>query len=485
MGATSGRVLVGLFDGERLTCEEVHRFRNEPVQVSGSLYWDILRLFQDVKHGLRRCASEYGPDISALGVDTWGADFGLIDRNGDLVGNPYHCRDKRTEGIAEEITSIINGYELYTVTGVKLADTDTICQLYSMVKQDSPQLKIAEFFLLIPCLLNYFLSGSKRQEHSVLTMTSLYDVVQDAPATRFLDRLGIPIDIMPDIVRPGAVIGRLRAQVSEETGLGAIPVVAPATHDTASAVLSVPADDNTNWAFLSSGTWSVLGIETERPITTRLSYDMGMTNASTAEGKFMPRFNIVGLWILEECKRIWEASGTTLEYRDMVGMARQAQPFSAFIDVDDGLFMRPVDMPKAIVAYCEGTSQSPPEDRGTIVRVALEGLALKYKDALRRLETVTSRKIEVLHIVGGGGRNELLSQFTANATGIPVLTGPFEATSMGNMLAQMVGTGEIDSTAQGRALLRRSLDLTEYMPEDVSGWDEAYEKYQSVVGRNK
>lgn len=481
IGASNGKAILGRFNGRTLSCEEVHRFLNEPVALHGSLYWDILKLFAEVKKGLGLYAKKHGGGLSSVGIDTWGVDFGLLDRRGELIGNPYHYRDRRTEGMVEEITGKLGGYEMYSTTGARLAPIDTICQLYSMVRHSSPQLEIAETFLMIPCLLNYFLSGKKIQEHANMTTTGLYDIHRNTPAKDFFRKLGIPAGIMGKVAEPGTIVGNLKTDIREETGFGVVPVAAPATHDTASAVVSIPAEEKRKWAFLSCGTWSVIGVETKKPITTRKSYELNMVNATTAEGKYMPRINITGLWIIQECKRIWDKKGTILGYPDLVNLARKARPFSSFIDVDDRAFVNPVNMPETIIAYCRNTGQRPPEDKASIVRLVLESIAFKYKTVLKNLERLTGEKFEVLHMVGGGAQNQLLCQFTAAALGIRVIAGPYEATALGNILMQMKATGTIDSVSQGRAILRRSVNLIEYKPEDTARWDETYEKYLKIV----
>lgn len=482
IGASNGRAVVGIFDGKRLTTQKIHHFLNEYVCVNDSLHWDVLRLFLEIKKGLGLFTREFGKDLAGIGVDTWGVDFGLFDREGKLIGNPYHYRDKRTEGMVTEIDSLIDGYKIYETTGVKLASINTICQLYSTVRQNSPQLKTADFFLMMPCLFNYFLSGEKFQEHSIMTPTGLYDVRKDQWAKKFLKRLGIPANLMLEAVKPGMIIGKLQKSIREEMRLEAVSIIAPATHDTASAVISVPADESTNWAFLSCGTWSVLGIETKEPVTTKRSYELNITNAATAEGKFMTIFNITGLWILQECKKMWEAEGKPLEWLDLLEVARNSKAFTSFIDVDDAIFASPTNMLAAIADYCRNTSQSPPEDKGAVIRLVLESMAFKYKEKIPQLEKLTGKKIDILHIVGGGVRNSLLCQFTANSLGIPVLAGPFEAAATGNILMQMKAVGTIDSVSQGRALLRKSINLIEYAPKDTERWNEVFSKYQKIAG---
>jgi sugar (pentulose or hexulose) kinase len=479
IGASNGKAVVGEFDGNKLACTDVYHFPNDPVAVHDSLHWDVLRLFFDIKKGILQYRKKYGSALDGIGINTWGVDFGLFDRDGKLIGNPHHYRDQRTQGMLQEIREMVGGYRIYSVTGVNLEPISTICQLYSMVKHSSPQLELADRFLMMPNIFHYFLTEKKCDEYSNITATGLYDYENDAPAADILQELGIPASLIPPLVKPGTIVGRL----GEEFGLGATPVIVPATHDSASAVISVPADPASNWAYLSCGTWSVFGIETDKPATSEESYELNITNAATSDGKYMTRTNITGLWIVQECKRIWDRQGMSLDYDDMVELARNAQPFSGFIDVDDPSFANPPDMPAAIVEYCRSTFQNVPTDRGTIIRMTLENLALRYREVLMNIERLTGKRIEVLHIVGGGVRNQLLCQFTANALGIPVLAGPVEATSTGNVLVQMIGAGLFDSVSQGRQMLKKSLDLIGYMPGDSDKWQESYEKYQQIIRR--
>ncbi|MFH0795596.1 MAG: rhamnulokinase family protein [Candidatus Omnitrophota bacterium] len=473
IGASNGRAMAGFFDGEKIIPEDIHRFVNEPVFVNESLHWDVLRIFSEMKTGLCLFSKKYGRELDGIGIDTWGVDFGLLDKDGKLLSNPYHYRDNRTAGLAEEIKGMIDGYDIYRTTGAQITSISTLCQLYAMAKQKSPQLKIAKTLLLMPSLLNYFLNGKIYAEYSSITPTGLFDIVRNKPAYKFFRRLGIPPNLIPKVVRPGTIIGSLEK----------VPIIAPATHDTASAVISVPADSDKEWAFLSCGTWSVLGFESGRPVTTPEAYGQGIINVATAEGKFATVANITGLWLLQECKRIWENNGTFLKYPEMVELAKKARPFSALIDVDHRTFVRPDNMPNAIADFCRRTDQQPPSDKDALIRVVLESLALKYKEAKDKLERFRGKKFEVLHLVGGGAHNILLCQFTANALGIPVLAGPFEATSLGNILAQMVGAKAISSISEGRRILRNSIKVSLYQPRDTEKWTAEYYRYQKIISR--
>lgn len=480
LGASNGRAIAGSFDGDRLSLETIHSFPNGYVNVSGSLHWDALRLFSEIKNGLAVAAAGYGNSVNGIGIDTWGVDHGLLDEKGKLIGNPYCYRDSRTDGLVEEMQEIVGGYEYYRATGEKLAPIYTMTQLYSLVKCASPQLRIADRLLMMPSLLSYFLTGEKLDEHSALSGGGMWNVSADSPATGLLEKFGIPSGLVCDVVRPGSPLGKLRPEIAREAGLTDAQVIAPAGHDTASAVLSVPADEKTRWAFLSSGTWSLLGIESAEPLITETSYQSDIVNAATAEGKFMSRANITGLWIIQECKRIWDRQGQALSWQEIVRLAGSAPAFTAFIDVCDPAFVCPTDMTRAIAEYCKATSQPAPEEIGTMARVIFESLALKYRQTIESIEKITGRRIEVLHIVGGGAQNVLLDQFASSACGIPVVAGPYEATAAGNILMQMVGSGAISSVAEGRQVIRRSFDVQEYLPADVQRWAEAYRKYKDI-----
>ncbi len=465
IGASGGRAVVGIFDEGRLILDEIHRFPNEYVEVHGSIHWDILGLFLEIKRGLALSAKKYGADLDGIGVDAWALDFALFDKKGDLIGNPHHYRDRRTKGITEEISSLIDRYEIYTISGCQLTPMSTISQLYSMIKDDSSQLRIADYFLMMPGMINYFLTGERVEEYTIMTPTCLYDIREDGPATSFLKKLNIPIRIMPKVIRPGTIIGQLLPEIREEVGLGKVPVVAPAAHDTASAAIAVPATSTENWAFLSSGTWFVLGIETPKPITTRKSYELDIDNTGTAGGKFIARANATGLWIIQKCREFWRRQGKTLDYEQVTELAESARPSRVFIDFDDEVFLNPVDMPRAIIEYCTRTGQRIPEDKGTMIRMVLESLALKCKEMLKKIESVTEKSTEILYLIGGGTQNKLLNQLVATATERTIITGPTEAAAIGNIAMQSIGTGHLRSIDEARHVIRSSFQAQVYYPK--------------------
>jgi rhamnulokinase len=479
LGASGGRVVLGRFDGDRLRLSELHRFPNEPVRLPDGLHWDVLRLFAEVKRGLALCAKKYGRPAS-IGVDTWGVDFALLDRGGALLGNPYHYRDSRTEGMLEEAFQRVRREEIFERTGIQFMRQNTLYQLLSMALARSPLLEAAETFLMIPDLFNYWLSGRTVCEFTDATTTQCYDPRAGGWATPMLERLGIPSHFFAEVVSPATVLGPLIPSVAEEIGLGDVPVVAPACHDTASAVAAVPAGEE-DWAYISSGTWSLVGVEVREPIITPESLANNLTNEGGVAGTFRFLKNVAGLWLVQECRRAWAQQGEEYSYDELTRMAEAAPPFPAFIDPDDPSFLNPADMPRAIATYCLRSGQTPPQERGSIVRCALESLALKCRYVLDRIEEMRGRPARVIHIVGGGSRSRALCQFTADASGCPVVAGPAEATATGNILVQALALGHLSSLEEGRALVRRSFELPTYEPQHTAAWDEAYARFLSVL----
>ncbi len=484
LGASGGRAIVGRFDGERLTLEEVHRFANGPVALptayGASLYWDAARLYSEVMEGVGKaamaCADATGHGLVSAGLDTWGVDFALLDRAGVLLGNPYHYRDSRTDGMLEEAFRRVSREEIFAATGLQFMQINSLYQLLAMVLRDDPALKAAKTLLFIPDLLNYWLTGQKVSERSIASTSQCLDPFTGDWARSLIDRMGIPAEIFPEIVAPGTVLGELLPHIAAETGAGSLTIVAPGCHDTASAVAAVPAKSD-DYAYLSSGTWSLMGIESSRPVVNDQSLAFNVTNESGVCDTIRLLKNITGLWVIQECRRAWIQESGPLSWDQIVGMAALAPAFTAFIDVDAREFATPGNMPARICAYCEATGQPVPQDRGTVARVVFESLALKYRHTLEVLDQLAVRRHAVLHIVGGGTQNRLLSQFAANATGRPVVAGPIEATAAGNALVQMLATGAISSLAEGRAIISNSFDTEEFEPQDTAAWDEAYARF--------
>jgi rhamnulokinase len=479
LGAESGRAILGRYDGDLLRLTEVHRFANGPVRAPDGLHWDVRRLFVEVKLGLTLCGQRYGTPAS-IGVDTWGVDFALLDHHGELLGDPFHYRDGRTNGVMEEAFKRAAREEIFERTGIQFMQFNTLYQLFSMALAGSPVLESAHTFLTIPDLFNYWLSGRAVCEFTNATTTQFYDPRAGGWAVSLLEKLGIPTGFLPEVVPPGTVLGGLLPSVAEETGLGAVPVVAPACHDTGSAVAAVPAS-GTDHSYISSGTWSLVGVEVREPVITAESLANNFTNEGGVGGTFRLLKNVQALWLLQECRRAWAEQGKDLSYDELVRLAEAAYPFAALVDPDDPSFLSPPDMPAAIGSFCGRTGQPPPQDKGATVRCVLESLALKYRWVLERIEEMQRRPVSVVHVVGGGCRNGLLCQFTADATGRPVLAGPVEATAAGNVIVQAMALGHLSSLEEGRALVRRSFEVTAYEPGERAPWDEAYGRFQGIL----
>ncbi len=486
LGAESGRVVAGTFDGERVALEEVHRFPNGPVNVLEHLYWDVLRLWSDIKTGLAKAATRYGDRIAGIGLDTWGVDFGLLDANDELLANPHHYRDSRTDGMMERAFAKIPREAIFEATGIQFLQLNTLIQLVAMVEARAPQLEMAHTLLMMPDLLNFWLTGRKANEFSDTTTSQCYDPRAGTWAYEMLEKLGIPTRIFRDgtgdrIVPPGTVLGTLLPSVGAEVGLGAVPVIAPATHDTGSAVAAAPMDPQ-NAIYLSSGTWSLMGVESKTPIINAEMLAYNFTNEGGVDGTFRVLTNIMGLWLVQECRREWQRAGEDHDYSEMVEMAAAAPAFGPLIDPGDGRFFAPGDMSPRIRAFCQETGQAAPETKGTVLRCALESLALEYRRVAEKLDVLTGKRLGTIHIIGGGAKNELLDQFAADATGRLVVAGPVEATALGNVLVQALALGHIGSIAEGREVVARSFELKTFAPRDTAAWDAAYRRYLPLRG---
>lgn len=480
-GASSGRAILGKFDGATLTIEELHRFPNEPVMLGNSLYWDILRLFHEMKQGILKCVSGGYKNIAAIGIDTWGVDFGFLDASGKLLGNPYHYRDAHTQGMIEEACRIVPKREIYEYTGTQFQVFNSLYQLMALKAERSPMLEQAATMLFIPDLLRYFLTGEKNCEYTIASTSQMLNAKTRRWAGELLQKLDIPTNILTEIVDAGTIGGKLTANISKELGVGEVPVVAVAEHDTASAVAAVPAVEG-KYAYLSSGTWSLLGVESPVPIINDTTFQLNYTNEGGLIKNIRLLANIMGLWIYQECKRTWDKSGTTLTFDQLEAQAADAEPFYAIINPDDPTFLHPGNMPEKVQEFCIRTGQRVPETNPQIVRCIMESLALKYRMALEGLEEIVGYPIPVLHIVGGGCKNVMLSQFTADAISRPVITGPVEATAIGNLISQLMALGEVKSLAEARGIIKNSFPTTEYLPSDNADWDSAYEKFQKLLG---
>lgn len=474
-GAESGRGVLGRFDGERVALQEVHRFPNDPVRLPDGLHWDALRLFAETTTALGKAATATDGRLASVGVDAWGVDYGLLDRDGALLGAPYHYRDPRTTGMVDLAARLVPPAELYGVTGIQTMPINTLYQL--LAARAAPALSVAETLLLIPDLLGYWLSGERRAEATVASTSQLYDAVRGDWAYGLIERLGLPARLFPAIVAPGSDLGRLLPAVAEDAGLPRLPVVAVASHDTASAVAAVPAEGG-DWAYISSGTWSLVGVELPGPVLTPGAMAANFTNEAGLGGTVRFLKNVMGLWLVQECRRAWARAGADHDYADLVALAAAAPPFGSVIDPDDPSLLSHGDMPARIRALCVAGGQAAPDGPGAVVRCALESLALKYRGVLDRLEAVAGRRIAVVHVVGGGARNALLCRMTADATGRTVLGGPVEATALGNVLVQALARGHLGSPAEIRAVVRRSVAVERYDPNpaDAPRWDEAHDR---------
>jgi rhamnulokinase len=474
LGAESGRAVLGRFDGERMALEEVHRFPNMPVRLLDGLHWDVLRIIGEVKDALAKAAKNAGR-IESLGVDAWGVDFGLLDRDGSLISNPYHYRDPRTEGMEERAFDRLPREEIYEVTGIQFMPINTLYQLLAM--EGSPLLGAAQTLLLVPDLIGYWLTGEKACEFTIASTTQLCDARSGGWARGLMEKMGFPPHIFAEIIPPGTQLGSLLPEVAEETGVKErLPVTAVTSHDTASAVVAVPAESE-NFAYISSGTWSLVGVELPEPAVTPEGMHANFTNEGGFGGTTRFLKNVMGLWLLQECRRTWARDGRDYCYEELTRLAEAAPTAGSILDPDHPTFLLPGDMPERIRRFCRETGQSPPEEPGAVVRCVLESLALKYRWVLERTERITGRRAEVIHVVGGGVRNTLLCQLTADATRRPVRAGPVEATALGNLMVQAYARGYLSSLEEIRAAVRGSpVEVRDYEPKGSEDeWEDSYE----------
>jgi rhamnulokinase len=478
MGAESGRGVMGLLEAGRLRLDVVERFPNGPVRTLDTLHWDVLQLYSSMLQTLRLCAAAYG-NIDSLGVDTWGVDFALLGCGGTLLGNPRHYRDPHTEGVMDRAFARVGREEIFRRTGIQFMRFNTLYQLLALQEARSPLLEVAETLLFMPDLFHYFLTGIKVNEYSDASTSQLLDPHTRGWSWDLVRMLGLPARILGTLVQPGTVLGPLRAAVVQETGINPAPVVAPASHDTAVAVAAVPARGD-SWAYISSGTWSLMGVELPGPLVNDQALAANFTNEGGVGGTVRFLKNIMGLWLVQECRRCWHRDGRPHGYDDLTRMATEAAPFAAVVDPDDASFVLPPNMPAAIADYCRRTGQPSPDGPGATVRCALESLALCYRYTLDRLEELTGRRVEVIHVVGGGCQNALLNQLTADACDRPVVAGPVEATAAGNVLVQALGLGVLGSLAEAREVVRRSFEVRTFTPQDSAAWLKPHERFTAL-----
>jgi len=474
LGAESGRAMLGTLSGEKLTLEELHRFPNTPVRIPMGLYWDTLRLFHEILQGLGIAGRERKVPLDGIGIDTWGVDFGLLGADGSLVESPRHYRDARNNGMLERTFAVVPRQEIFAHTGLQFIQFNTLFQLYALKVHGAPSLQVAKTLLMMPDLFNYWLTGVAKVELTIASTAQFYNPLKKRWATELFDKLGLDASILPEIVQPGTLLGPIRPEVQEAAGLGPVPVYATACHDTAAAVAAVPALGS-DWCYISSGTWSLMGVESDEPVVNDHCAALNFTNEIGAGGKIRLLKNIAGLWLLQECRRAWALEGAEYSYEQMARMAAEATPFAAVISPD--VFLEPGRIPERIAAYCRQTGQAAPASHASTCRTVLESLALRYRQVLESLESLTGKSIAVIHIVGGGSRNQVLNQFVADATNRTVIAGPTEATAAGNVLVQAIGARRLRSLAEAREVVRASFPLTTVEPRSPGGWDEAYEKF--------
>ncbi len=479
LGAESGRAIVATLDDEKLTLNEVHRFRNNPVRLLDGIHWDVLGLWSEIKAGIA-AAIKSGANPVGIGLDTWGVDFALLDKNGALLSNPFHYRDARTDGIPEEVFKRIPRTEIFAQTGIQFMQLNTLYQLFSMSLEKSPLFDIAERFVTIPDLFNYWLSGKITNEFTNSTTTQCFNPLSADWSRDMLDALHIPSRLFGSVTAPATVIGELLTEVAEETGARMISVVLPACHDTGSAVAAIPAQ-NQDFAWISSGTWSIMGAEVLQPILSEKALAYNFTNEGGVSGTWRLSKNIMGLWLVQECRRYWSSHGEDLSYDEITRLASEAKPFLAVIDPDADRFFHAGDMPDKICKFCAESGQPIPQIKGEIVRVALESLALKYRRTLEQVEELSGKRLDPIHIIGGGTKNRLLNQFTADCTQRTIVTGPVEATAIGNVLMQAIALGQLRSLADARAAVRKSFSVETYQPDNYAGWDDAYAKLLNLI----
>ena len=478
LGAESGRVLLARYDGRRLSLEEVHRFANQPVRVQGHLYWNVLGLWHEIVAGLRRTRSRAGT-LQSVGVDTWGVDYGLIDRQGFLLGLPFHYRDGRTAGMIERVLARIPREEIYARTGIQFMPINTIYQLAAQRELQPGLLDHADRFLLMPDLFHAWLSGERVGERTNASTTQLWSATEHRWATELLEALDIPAHLVPPVVEPGTLLGQALPELEDELGSG-VQIAVPATHDTAAAVAAVPALGPDSWAYLSSGTWSLVGVELRHPLTGADALRANFTNEGGVFGTVRFLKNVMGLWLLQECRRAWEKEGEVVGYDELFALAEQTAPTPALIDPDDPEFLTPGDMPVRIQRYLHDHAQLP-LDRAAMVRCILESLVLRYREVLETVADLTEQRPAAIHVVGGGARSALLNQWLADATGLPVIAGPIEATALGNVLLQLVARGELASLQDVRTLSARDAATVTFSPNHSrrASWDDAYGRFRS------
>ncbi len=477
-GASSGRAIIGCFDGDKITLEEVHRFSNDPVSVGGTVYWDVLRLFYEIKQGIVKAKIAGGFD--SIGIDTWGVDFGLIDSEGKLMENPVHYRDARTIGLVDEAFNTMPKEKLYGITGIQFMELNTLFQLISLKKYRPWMLERADKMLFMPDLFGYMLTGKMCAEYSIASTSQLIDLDAKTWSKEILDTFGIKESVFAPLVQPGTVLGELSKEICEECGVDPVPVISVCGHDTQSAITSVPCE-NGDFAFLSSGTWSLFGTELDKPIVNEISMNINITNEGGFDGSTGFLKNIIGLWLIQESRRQWRREGKEYSYADLEKLALAAEPFKCFIDPDAPEFVPHGNIPERVREFCRKTGQYVPETVGEIMRCIYESLAMKYRLTFEKLRECTERDYPVIHVIGGGTKDGLLCQMTANSCDRTVKAGPIEATVMGNVAVQLMSDGSVENIGQARRIVAASSELKTFVPKDTGKWAAAYENFLKVT----
>lgn len=477
-GASSGRAIIGCFDGDKITLEEVHRFSNDPVSVGGTVYWDVLRLFYEIKQGIIKAKIAGGFD--SIGIDTWGVDFGLIDSEGKLMENPVHYRDARTVGLVDEAFKTMPKEKLYGITGIQFMELNTLFQLISLKKYRPWMLERADKMLFMPDLFGYMLTGKMCAEYSIASTSQLIDLDKRTWSKEILDAFGIKESVFAPLVQPGTVLGELSKEICEECGVDPVPVISVCGHDTQSAITSVPCEDG-DFAFLSSGTWSLFGTELDKPIVNETSMNINITNEGGFDGSTGFLKNIIGLWLIQESRRQWKREGKEYSYADLEKLALAAEPFKCFIDPDAPEFVPHGNIPERVREFCRKTGQYVPETVGEIMRCIYESLAMKYRLTFEKLRECTERDYPVIHVIGGGTKDGLLCQMTANSCDRTVKAGPIEATVMGNVAVQLMSDGSVKNIGQARKIVADSSELKTFEPKDTDKWAGVYEDFLKVI----
>lgn len=489
MGASSGRHMAGLFDGDKLRLEEIYRFENGAVEVAGRLYWDLLGLWSHVRQGLCAAGAQLGDRVAGVGVDTWGVDFGLLGKGDELLGNPYHYRDSRTNDIMQKAFAIVPREEIFRHTGLQFMQLNTLFQLLAMKLERSPLLEAAQSMLMIPDLFHWLLTGTKCNEMTEASTSQLYNPATGGWAVELLDRFDLPTDILGPIEQPGTNLGPLLPNLVAETGLSAARVILPGSHDTASAVMAVPAQsrpgERPDWCYISLGTWALMGIESPEPVISDKVLELNFTNEGGVGNTIRLLKNITGMWLIQECRRTWNRAGRDWGWEDLNGLSAAAKPLVSFINPDVSDFLAPESMPDAIRDFCRRTGQTVPGNEGAVLRCALESIAMKFRHVLGMCEELAGGRLETIHIVGGGTQNRQLCQAAADACGRRVVAGPVEATAIGNLMMQAVSAGDVGSIAEAREVIRRSFDVEQYEPKKTAAWDDAYERFLGLLGREQ